>query len=460
MSDYRLERSSFRDPNGFLFHFEDNLFRQINHSYKENYDHLMKSGLYEELVNSNLLVVHEEYDITPPQPDKAYKIIKPELIPFISYPYEWSFSQLKDAALTTLEIQKTAMKYEMTLKDSSAYNIQFRKGKPVLIDSLSFEKYSEGQPWKPYRQFCQHFLAPLALICHKDVRLNQLFRIYIDGIPLDLTSSLLPLKTRYMFSLLAHIHTHSKSQKHYENREVKIKERKMNKRSFQGIIESLNSSIKKLKWSPKDTEWGNYYSDTNYSNTSFENKKKMISELVDKINPKFVWDLGANTGIFSRISSQKGIQTIAFDIDPIAVEKNYLECVKQGDENLLPLLLDLTNPSPYLGWESQERMSFVDRGPVDLVMALALIHHLAISNNVPLNRLALFFKKICNNLIIEFIPKKDSQVKRLLATREDIFDDYTRENFELEFEKFFIIKDSLEIADSFRTLYNMQVKND
>jgi len=460
MSDYRLERSSFRDPNGFLFHFDGNLFRQINHSYKENYDHLMKSGLYEELVNSNLLVIHEEYDITPPQPEKAYKIIKPELIPFISYPYEWSFSQLKDAALTTLEIQKTAMKYEMTLKDSSAYNIQFRKGKPVLIDSLSFEKYSEGQPWKPYRQFCQHFLAPLALICHKDVRLNQLFRIYIDGIPLDLTSSLLPLKTRYMFSLLAHIHTHSKSQKHYENREVKIKERKMNKRSFQGIIESLNSSIKKLKWSPKDTEWGNYYSDTNYSNTSFENKKKIISELLDKINPKFVWDLGANTGIFSRISSQKGIQTIAFDIDPIAVEKNYLECVKQGDENLLPLLLDLTNPSPYLGWESQERMSFVERGPTDLIMALALIHHLAISNNVPFNRLALFFKKICNNLIIEFIPKKDSQVKRLLATREDIFDDYTRENFESEFEKFFIIKDSLEIADSFRTLYHMQIKDD
>jgi len=418
----------------------------------------MKSGLYEELVNSHLLIPHEECTITPPRPEKSYKIIKPELISFISYPYEWSFSQLKDAALTTLEIQKIAMKYEMTLKDATAYNIQFRNGKAILIDTLSFEKYSEGTLWKPYRQFCQHFLAPLALICHKDIRLNQLSRIFIDGIPLDLVSSLLPFKTRSMFSLLSHIHAHAKSQKHYEKKEVKIKERKMSRRSFQGIIESLHSSIKKFEWSPKGTEWGDYYSDTNYSDIAFESKKKIISNMIDKISPRLVWDLGANTGVFSRISSQKGIQTIAFDIDSIAVEKNYLECKKNKEENLLPLLLDLTNPSPFLGWENLERMSFVKRGPADLVLALALIHHLAISNNIPLDRLALFFNSICKNLIIEFIPKDDSQVKRLLSTREDIFDDYTQENFELEFSKLFIIKESVKNPDSHRTIYFMQVK--
>ena len=180
--------------------------------------------------------------------------------------------------------------------------------------------------------------------------------------------------------------------------------------------------------------------------------------MIDKISPRLVWDLGANTGVFSRISSQKGIQTIAFDIDSIAVEKNYLECKKNKEENLLPLLLDLTNPSPFLGWESLERMSFVKRGPADLVLALALIHHLAISNNVPLDRLAIFFNNICKNLIIEFIPKDDSQIKRLLSTREDIFDDYTQENFELEFSKLFIIKESVKNPDSHRVIYYMQVK--
>jgi ribosomal protein L11 methylase PrmA len=430
----------------------------VNSSYSNNYDALLDSGLYEDLVKSNLLIPHEEWDIEPPRPNNSYKIIKPELIPFISYPYEWCFSQLKHAALTTLEIQKKALEYEMTLKDATSYNIQFKKGKPILIDTLSFEKYKEGQPWTPYRQFCQHFLAPLALMSYKDIRLNQLLRIYIDGIPLDLTSSLLPLKTRSMFSLLAHIHAHAKSQKRYESKEVKGNDKKIGKRSFEGIIASLYSGIKKLGWGIKDTEWGSYYSDTNYTDSAFENKKIIIKTIIEKSKPNKVWDLGANTGIFSRIASNNEIDTVAFDVDPAAVEKNFLECVDKREENLLPLLIDLTNPSPYLGWEHQERKSFVERGPVDLVMALALIHHLAISNNLPLSRLAQFFAKISNHLIIEFIPKTDSQVKRLLATREDIFDDYTKEQFEKEFQEFFTIVHTHEIPDSVRILYHMKLK--
>jgi len=284
-------------------------------------------------------------------------------------------------------------------------------GKPILIDTLSFEKYQEGQPWKAYRQFCQHFLAPLALMSKKDIRLNQLLRLYIDGIPLGLTSKLLPFKTHSMFSLLSHIHAHAKSQKYYEDKDIKIKKRKLSRRSFQGVIESLYSGIKKTNWSPQNTEWAEYYSDTNYSESAFEQKKKIISNLLDQIKPNSVWDLGANTGIFSRISSQKGIETISFDVDPAAVEKNYLECKKQNETKILPLLLDLTNPSPYLGWDSHERVSIIDRGPADVIMALALIHHLAISNNIPLSRLAEFFGKICKYLIIESIPKSDSQVQ-------------------------------------------------
>lgn len=456
MNNFILESSSFRDPSGFLFYHANSLYRQINKSYSEHYDHLIKSGLYDKLVSDNLLIPHEEVDVQPPVKEKCYKIIQPKYIPFISYPYEWSFTQLKLAGLVTLEIQKKAMKYDMILKDASVYNIQFIDSKPIFIDTLSFEKYEEEKPWKAYRQFCQHFLAPLALMSHRDIRLNQLFRIYIDGIPLDLASKLLPLKTRSMFSLLTHIHAHAKSQKHYEDKKIDSKKIHLSRSSFEGIIESLNSGISKLKWSFKDTEWGDYYSDTNYSEPAFNHKKELVKQFIENIKPKTVWDLGANTGIFSRIPSKMGIPTIAFDIDPVAVEKNYLECLKNEEKNLLPLILDLTNPSPCVGWENKERKSFLDRAPVDMVLALALIHHLAISNNLPLAKISKFFKKICNFLIIEFIPKIDSQVQRLLATREDIFDDYDKEHFEDEFEKNFEILESINVHDSERLIYLMK----
>ncbi len=448
--------SSFRDPSGFLFYQNGLIYRQVNIIYKENYDYLMNSGLYKILTDSELLIPHDEVDTDYARTDSAYKILKPELIPFISYPYEWCFSQLKDAALTTLEIQKKALNFGMVLKDSSAYNIQFLKGKPIFIDTLSFEKYREGHPWVAYRQFCQHFFAPLALMSHKDILLNQLFRVYIDGVPLDLASSLLPLHTCLKLSLLSHIHLHAKSQKYFAGKTVNISKHKMGRLSLLGLIDNLESAIKKLKWRAKGTEWDKYYEDTNYSTDAFKHKKQLVTEFVDKINPKNVWDLGANIGIFSRITSKKKIQTISFDIDPACVENNYLECIEKRETNILPLLVDLANPSPSIGWEHGERMSFMERGPADTAIALALIHHLAISNNLPLNKIAEFFSKICNSLIIEFIPKNDSQVQRLLSTRKDIFSDYTQRVFENEFSKYFTIQNSVTIRDSERILYLME----
>ena len=455
MTNKRLP-SSFRDPSGFLFFRNGLIYRQVNTIYKENYDRLINSGLYEALVDGELLISHDEVNIDQARSDKIYKIIKPELIPFISYPYEWCFSQLKDAALTTLKIQKKSLDFGMSLKDCSAYNIQFRKGKPVFIDTLSFEKYRQGPPWVAYRQFCQHFLAPLALMNYKDIRLNQLFRVYIDGVPLDLTSSLLPFRTRFAFSLLSHIDLHAKSQKHFADKTVNKSARKMGRLSLFGLIDSLESAVKKLAWQPQGTEWADYYKDTNYSLNALHHKKQLVSEFLDKVNPRIVWDLGANVGMFSRIASDKGIQTISFDIDPAAVERNYLECVRKDETNILPLLLDLSNPSPNIGWENEERMSLFERGPADTVFALALIHHLAISNNLPLNRIATLLSKICNSLIIEFVPKNDSQVQRLLSTREDIFPDYTQQVFEAEFCKYFTVEGSVRIRDSERTLYLMQ----
>ena len=214
--------ASFRDPSGFLFFQEDILYRQVNLVYQENFNRLVESGLYDHLVNSGKLISHKETELPPPEPETAYKVIQPEQLSFISYPYEWSFSQLKDAALLTLDIQKRALQHGMTLKDSSAYNIQFppEDAKPVLIDTLSFEVYQEGSPWVAYRQFCQHFLAPLALMCFTDERLSQLLRVYIDGISLDLAGSLLPRRTKFNFGLLTHIHLHAAAQKRYAAEDV------------------------------------------------------------------------------------------------------------------------------------------------------------------------------------------------------------------------------------------------
>lgn len=453
--------ASFRDPNGFLFSRNGIIYRQINRAYTEDYSHLIKSGLYGKLVKAGSLVSHIEVEEKPAEPGLAYKIIKPELVPFISYPYEWSFSQLKDAALATLSIQKCALKAGMSLKDASAYNIQFLHGKPILIDTLSFEIYQEGKPWEAYRQFCQHFLAPLALMSFVDIRLGQLLRTNIDGVPLDLASRLLPTSTRLNFGLLAHIHIHASAQSHFAGANVKSRYSKdaVSKNGFIGLIESLEGAVGKLVWRFADTEWGNYYDITNYSETAFAHKKDIITNWLKKINPMSVWDLGANNGVFSRLASAIGIPTVAWDIDPSAVEQDYL-CIKDKKEkNLLPLVLDLTNPSPAVGWANKERDSLIQRGPVDALFALALIHHLAISNNLPFHRLADFFADLGRWLIIEWIPKNDSQVQKLLTTRKDIFDGYTIEGFETAFETHYKIREAMNVNQTERRLYLLERKH-
>jgi hypothetical protein len=448
--------ASFRDPSGFLFSRDGVLYRQVNRKYEQEYARLKESGLYDKLIKAGLLIPHVEVEQAPEQVDLAYIIIQPERVPFISYPYEWSFSQLKDAALATLSIQRRALKVGMSLKDASAYNLQFVRGKATLIDTLSFELYKEGQPWVAYRQFCQHFLAPLALMALRDVRLNQLLRVYIDGVPLDLASELLPSKTRLNFGLLTHIHLHAGAQKRYSGAEVKSRAASMSKQAMTGLIDSLDSTIRKLDWKAGGTEWGNYYDITNYSDAAFEHKKQLVREWSAKVKPALVWDLGANNGVFSRVAGEGGAFVVSSDIDPTAVEQNYRQMKEEKTQNLLPLLLDLTNPSPSIGWANEERDSFGRRGPSDMVLSLALIHHLAISNNVPLLQVADFFAGLGKCLVIEFVPKSDSQVQKLLISREDIFPTYTRDGFEAAFQQRFNITEAVNVRESERVLYLME----
>ena len=450
---------SFRDPSGFMFKHDGKLFRQINQKYQEEYDLLMSSGLYDQLNKSRTLVAHKEADLAlAPRPEIAYKVIQPEIVDFISYPYEWCFNQLKDAAILTLAIARRALEFGMSLKDASAYNIQFHQGKPVFIDTLSFEKYEEGAPWVAYRQFCQHFLAPLALMANTDIRLAQLMRLHIDGIPLDLASKLLPATTKVSFGLATHIHVHARSQQRYADKEVSQNDVKarVSKTAMLGLLDSLLSTVKSLNVKTIQTEWTDYYQDNNYTPASFEAKRQLVRSFIEKVQPKHVWDLGGNTGEFSRAASDLQIPTVCFDIDPGAVQQNY-DLVKTNKEKfMLPLRMDLTNPSPDLGWHNAERESMQARGPVDLVMALALIHHLAISNNVPLVDVADFFADMGQHLVIEFVPKSDSQVKRLLASRLDIFPDYTLEGFRKAFAQRFVLIDEKPVEGSERTLFLMK----
>lgn len=451
--------SSFRDPSGFLFKRDGILFRQINRNYREDYEWLIKSGLYEELTGNGLLVTHCRSDAEPFVPNINYLVIEPEVVPFISYPYEWCFSQLKDAALTTLEIQKTALSKSMSLKDASAFNIQFKDGKPVLIDTLSFEKYEEGKPWIAYSQFCRHFLAPLQLMAHKDIRLGLILKNFIDGVPLDLASSLLPSGTRFSSGSLFHLHMHARSEKKYEDKEISHDTIKgLTRKQLLALMESLQSSVRKLKWKPGGTEWAEYYGETNYSDEAFDHKKQIVGEFIKRLNPRDIWDIGGNDGAFSRVAVNNGAYAICMDVDPACVENNYRVCVEENESRILPLLIDLFNPSPALGWEAGERYSIFDRGPTQTALALALIHHLRISNNVPMPKIAAFFSRLCETLIIEFVPKSDSQVQRLLVTREDIFDDYTLDNFLTEFSRLFDIEDREEVRTSSRILFLMRRK--
>ena len=453
--------ASFRDPSGFLFERQGILYRQVNQAYRPHFEALHERGLYERLVNAGLLIPHQDADVAPAQPELAYRVIRPERVEFISYPYEWSFSQLKDAALATMAIQKQALEAGMVLKDASAYNIQFHHGRPVLIDSLSFEIQKEGEPWVAYRQFCQHFLAPLALMAQVDVRLGQLLRIYIDGVPLDLAARLLPRRTRLDLGLATHIHLHAAAQKRYSGRAENPRTvGKMSRMAFLGLMDSLESAVRKLTWKPAGTEWGDYYtaSASHYTAAAFEAKRQAVQSCLERIQPRQVWDLGANTGEFSRLAAGQGIPTLAFDIDPAAVELNYQAVVTKKETHLLPLLMDFTNPSPGLGWHNHERDSLLERAPADALLALALIHHLAIANNVPLPQLAEFFRSLGHWLIIEFVPKDDSQVQILLASRQDIFPDYHVQGFEAAFGAAFSIHEKIVLPDTGRLLYLMEVR--
>lgn len=442
------------------------LLRQVNRGYAADYDHLMTSGLYDSLAGRQLLVSHDEV-LEPADSDDAYRILRPERIPFISYPFEWTFSQLKSAALTTLAAQRLAVEQGMVLKDASAYNVQFVGAVPVLIDTLSFERWTEGSPWVAYRQFCQHFLGPLALMSATDVRLASLSRVFIDGPPLDLVSALLPITSRFHPSLLTHVHLHAAAQAKHGNAgatpavtaEVNLT-KAFSKRAMLGLIDHLESAVSRLTYRPEGTTWADYYAHTNYSEAAMSEKQRLVSTMLEpsagREAPRLVWDLGANTGAFSRLAADAGAYVVAIDGDPAAAERHVLDGRTRDERRILPLVIDLANPSSAMGWAHRERASLEERGPADVVLALGLLHHVTIANHVPFPLSADFFARLGRSLIIEFVPRGDSQVDAMLARMPKAADGFTREAFEAAYGARYVFEGAEPIAGSARVLYRMR----
>ncbi|MEK6615508.1 MAG: SAM-dependent methyltransferase [Bacteroidota bacterium] len=453
-----INPASFHDPSGFIFTYENEIYRAIAPSYFENFSLLTKSELYKTLISKKLIVEHSEREFFLPGEYSTYKIIKPEKIPFISYPYEWCFSQLKDAALLTLIIQKEALKYGMLLKDASAYNIQFIGAKPIFIDTLSFEKYEEGKPWIAYRQFCQHFLSPLALMHYKSTELSKLSINFIDGIPLELASSLLPKRSYLNSGIASHVHIHAKIQEKITKQKKSERKIALSKKQLLNIVEHLIDTISSLKLKTNKSHWNKYASENTYSVKAKEAKSKIIFDWLLSVKPKTIFDVGCNTGDYTLQASKLCDYIVAIDSDHQCIESFYNSLSGANTKNILPLIVDLANPTPAIGWANEERKTISQRGKADVLLALAFIHHLRIRNNIPFHLIANYFSEITHHLIIEYIPKDDRMVKEMIAGREDIFADYTQGNFTSAFEKYFLIKKNHSLPDSGRMLFLMTKK--
>jgi len=451
-------RGSFRDPSGFVYTAGGVLYRQVNRVFAEEFDACVASGLYDALAAAGLLVAHRAVGVERAPTPEAHAVLEPARIEFVSYPYEWAFGALKDAALLTLDVQERALAAGFVLRDASAYNVQFRDARPILIDTLSFARYREGEPWVAYKQFCEHFLVPLALMATRDVRCGRLQREYLDGIPLDLGSALLPRRTWTRPGLLLHVHMHARATRRYQSASVAAvtRRRGLSKRGLLGFVASLRRTVEGLDWRPAGTQSADYTTDHNYSEDGLAAKRHLVRDYLAAVAPRTVWDLGGNTGVFSRAAREVAPSVVCFDVDPAAVELYYRQVRARGETGILPLQLDLMSPSPATGWANEERVSLEARGPADAVLALALVHHLALANNVPLPRIAEHLAGLGRALVIEFVPKCDSQVERLLRNRPDIFPDYTQEGFERAFERHYETAAKARIGDSQRWLYLMR----
>jgi len=444
--------SSYRDPSGFVFRENGRIRRQINSVYANDYEMLKSSGLYKSLTEKKLLVTHEEVPGIASN-NGVYKIIQPTEVRTVSYPYEWSFSQLKDAAVLTLRVQREAIVHGMSLKDATPFNVLFEGVRPVFIDTASFEKFEEHKPWVAYHQFCTCFLAPLLLASYQGPEMIRMLQLYPEGIPISLAAKLLPARSRISPLALLHIHL----QNSVSAGSFGGMKRDFSQQKLERILDHLYNGIKALQLRQKVSTWSHYYEQTILSEHYLKLKEEQVAAMVSGISFNTVLDLGCNTGQFSILMAKKGRKVIATDFDPLCVERLYLYN-KEKKYDISMLVSDLMNPTPGIGFDNRERIAFSSRARSELVLALALIHHLCICYNLPFSKLADYMASLGEYLLIEFVPKEDEKVQQLLQYREDIFSHYHVDEFRDVFSEKFEILDERPVPGSIRTMFLMVKK--
>ncbi len=401
----------------------------------DDYRKVRASGLIDALVADGMLVAERECDqgALGDAASGASLVLEHPRLPFISYPYEWPFPALKAAALLQLEIYLRALEHDVTLSDAAAYNIQFQGARPVFIDHLSFKPYTPGEYWLAHRQFCEQFLNPLVLRASLGIPHNTWYRGNLEGIDTVQLARLLPIRKKLSWNVLTHVVMQAYFQRNSASADKAASsagKRQLPKQAFENMLRSLHAWISKLY--PADTEktvWQDYDQEHSYDNEEFRAKMDFVSRFTEAAKPEMLWDIGCNTGEFSAAALKAGAGfVVGFDADHGALEKAFARA-ENGNLSLLPLFMDLANPSPDQGWEQRERAGLEERAKADAIIALAVIHHMAISHNVPLARAVNWLVGLAPHGIIEFVPKSDPMVQTLLALREDVFADYSEETF-------------------------------
>ena len=464
-----FEPASFRDRHSRVFQRDKRIYRALSASGLSEWETLAATRLFAGFSRRGALVATRRADdeaaLLAPLGDGWAGALEHERVPFISYPYEWSFGMMKDAALLQLDLVLAALDEGMILKDATAYNLQFRGASPVFIDIGSFITLDPGEPWPGYRQFCQLFLYPLLLQAYRDIPFQPWLRGSLEGIDPRDANAMLSTRDLLRSGVLAHVRLQAGAQQRFAStgRDVRADLRKagFDARLIKANVAGLRKLVAKLEWTRHSSTWAGYAGDNSYDEANHQKKAAFVRAAAAERRRGLVWDIGANTGTFSRIASEHADYVVSIDADVLAVERHYQSLKQQDVRTILPLIGNVADPAPALGWRGLERLPLEKRGTPDLVLCLALIHHVVISANVPLAEFVDWLATLLSgsgDLVIEFVTKDDAMVRTLLRNKDDQYGDYEQPNFEAKLASRFEIVRQETIQSGTRTLYYARAK--
>ncbi|WP_433653688.1 class I SAM-dependent methyltransferase [Micromonospora zamorensis] len=465
-TEVRPEPASFRDPANRVFHVGDEVLRGLDTRAAEHWRALTGSRFFPALVAAGKVCATEDAPSTlvPAATGAPWAtVLRHERIPFVSHPYEWSFSMLRDAALLHVEVLRAALGEGFTTKDGSAYNLQWHGTEPVFIDIGSFEPVRDGEPWAGYRQFCQTMLYPLMLTAHLGVDFQPWLRARVDGIEADELRPLFGGARRLRPGVLTHLHLHGAMQQRNAAASTSDVRDQLRAAGFSrdlllATVRGIEKLVRKLDHRPAGTHWSDYQRTCGYSARDRVAKEQFVAASVAAgARPRLVLDLGANDGRYSRLAAGHADYVVAVEQDPAVVDELYRKLRSEGQRRILPLVLDLADPSPGGGWRGVERAGFAERASADVVLALAVVHHLAIGRNVPLPEIVDWLAGLTapgGAVVVEFVHPDDPMASRLLANKPTgLFPDYRRDTFETLLAARGRITERLELPSGTRTLY-------